>query len=172
LVAVIAAVVLVSVFILFLRPEKQPEVVCGDKVCDKTENCYDCSTDCKCESNEYCPEKNKKCTEPICGNGKCEPFEIPENCCDDCPCTIAGEVCNKDTHACESEIQLSDERVKQLATEYFEKKGITVISVNVEGPGKYQNKIGKVAGVRIPDQKWLTRVLVTEQEEVIELVTT
>jgi hypothetical protein len=171
LIAVIAAVVLVSVFILFLRPEKPTEVVCGDKACDKTENCYDCPKDCKCKSDEYCPEKTKKCTKPVCGNGKCEPFEIPENCCDDCSCTIAGEVCNKETHTCESEIQISDERVKELVTEYFEGQGKKVSIIERVYPGAYKGKSGKYCALRLEEDKDVRAhlVLVTEEEKIIEI---
>lgn len=167
---VLVAVVLVGVFVFYPKPEKQPpKAVCGNKVCETGENCFTCALDCKCKSNEYCSPETNKCTKPVCGNGKCESFESPEKCCDDCKCTIPGEVCNKDTHKCESTITISDEKVKELITEYYQKQGLTVTSIQISGTNTYQDKTGKSADVSISGQDWMNHVIVTDQEEVIEL---
>jgi hypothetical protein len=169
LAVVFVAVAIVAIFFFFQKPP-EAKIICGDKVCDQTENCYDCAVDCKCNSNEYCPKETKKCTRPTCGNGKCEPFESPENCCDDCKCTIPGEVCNQTIHICESQIQITDERVKQLITEFYQRQGVTVISISVTGPGEYQDKLGKQADVTIEGQRWMNHLLVTDSGEVIETI--
>jgi hypothetical protein len=144
---------------------------CGNDVCEPEENCYDCPKDCKCESNEYCSGKTKLCESPQCGNDVCEPFESPENCCIDCECTIPGEVCNVTTHQCEmEEVKLSEEKIKQLIIEYFENQGKTVISTEILETMKWEDKVGKKVRVSILEE-WLRYVLVTKNEEVIELPT-
>jgi hypothetical protein len=166
---VLIAVVIILIFFFFQKPPEQPKVVCGDKVCDKTENCFDCAVDCKCGSSQYCPEETKKCTRPVCGNGKCEPFESSDNCCNDCKCTIPGDVCNVTTHKCESQIQISDDKVKELITQFYQNQSINVTSISVSGPGEYQGKLGKQASVTIEGQGWMNHLLVTDSGEVIEI---
>jgi hypothetical protein len=144
---------------------------CGNGICEVEENCYDCPKDCKCKTNEYCSKETKECMLPQCGNGKCEPFEGPDNCCIDCKCTIPGEFCNLTTKKCEiQEINISDERIRQLVNEYFQNQNKTIISMEISSTFAWGDKIGKLVKVEIKDE-WIYTVLVTEEGEVIELPT-
>jgi len=162
LVAAIAAVVFI-----FTVPRKI--VVCGDNVCDSSENCVDCPKDCKCDSNSYCDQVKKKCISSKCGNGVCEPFENMENCCDDCGCSSKYEICETATHKCEMPpADISDQKVKELATEYFTSKGKNISSFGLISNTIYQEKPAKSIGVRLQDEMWSRLLIVTEDEQVFE----
>lgn len=166
----LAVAVIVAVAFIFLRIPKSSNPVCGDDKCNSGENCYDCPQDCKCGTDEYCSEESKACVKPQCGNGKCEPSENTENCCDDCKCVLLGETCNKVTHKCEMPgVNVSDQRVNQLVTEYFKNQSKTVASMNITGIITWEGKLGKKVSVNITEEIWPSYVLVTEKEEVIEL---
>jgi len=142
---------------------------CGNRICESNENCYDCPKDCKCGPEEYCDLETKQCVAPKCGNSKCEPFEGPDSCCLDCPCTIPGEICNEETQKCEmKKINISDDRVRELVMEYFQKQDKTVVSMEISRVAVWGEKIGKEVRVEIKDE-WMHVLLVTEKEEVIEL---
>lgn len=106
---------------------------------------------------------------PVCGNGICEYFETPDECCKDCECWGKGEVCNIELNKCEKrEIKISDERIKELVTQYFENRGKEVVSMNITSLITWENKLGKNVIVRIKDQEWFSSVVVTEDEKVTE----
>jgi len=168
--SIVIAVSLIAFYVFIKLPGHETKEECGNGKCETGENCYDCSQDCKCGTNEYCSEVDKKCVSSICGNGKCEPFESSENCCDDCKCDIAGEFCNITTHKCEMPgLQISDERVKELIANYYKDQGKTVISMEVQGTIEWKGELGKEVSVNITNQEWLDVVLVTEKGEVIEI---
>jgi hypothetical protein len=171
---IIALVVFLIVAIVFtaftfLTPPKKT-VVCGDNVCDSSENCYDCSQDCKCSgSNSYCDSKQKKCVTSRCGDGVCGPFESMENCCDDCGCSSSYETCNKTTHTCQMpEANISDDRVREIATEYFTNKSETISQFGIISPTVYQDKPAKSIGVKIEGDAAVHLLIVTEGGQVFE----
>ena len=153
--------------LLFVTPRKA--AVCGDNVCDSLENCVDCPKDCTCGSNAYCDQVKKKCVSSKCGNGICEPFENMENCCDDCGCSSKYETCNKATHKCEMPIaNISDERVKELATEYFADKGKSISTFGLISNTVYQEKPAKSIGIKLQGEMGVHILIVTEDEQVFE----
>jgi len=169
----IIIIVAISYF-LFFKPSKPPEAVavCGNNICEIGENCYDCPADCKCNPGEYCSKEEKKCLKSICGDGICDPLEDWTTCCDDCGCVGEGEVCNKETHACEIPMTLTDQRAEELARKYFEDKGMEVVSVEVTYTGLMEDKTpAKFLTVFIAGQEWPESIAVTENEEVIEIQT-
>ncbi len=144
--------------------------VCGNKVCESGENCYDCSRDCKCVDGEYCSPEEKICVMPTCGDGRCGPYENSMNCCLDCDCELRGEVCNTVTHKCEMpDVALTDKRIEEWVVNHYNTQGKNVDDLEIQEVFVWENKVGRKVGVKIPDQKWLSFVLVTEDEEVIEL---
>ena len=168
----IFAILIVAVVIatLLLRPMSGLTVKCGDGVCEGKENCNSCADDCACKTGEYCSEESSKCTKPVCGNKKCEPSESNLNCCEDCKCELKQEKCNPTTHACElPEIKVSDERVRELVTDYFESKGKQVASIGSIESGMYNNEIVKRCVVKLVGDDRSLGVVVTAAEKVVEL---
>jgi len=161
---------IVAVAVVLLRPEPAVPTVCGDGVCEQNENCYDCAVDCKCQSNEYCSE-DKKCMQPVCGNNICEIYEDQTNCCEDCPCVGELEICNKEKHSCERPtISISDERVEELARNYYTNKGKIIKEIGGIKNIIYQDKHMKSIRVIIEEEEYkINYIGVTESEEVIEL---
>jgi len=156
----------VTVFLSFI-PRKV--AVCGDNVCDSSENCVDCPKDCKCSSNAYCDQANKKCVSSKCGNGVCEPFESMENCCNDCGCSSKYETCNKATHKCEMPVaNISDWRAKELVTEYFANKNKTISEFGLISDTVYQENPAKSVGVKLQGEVGVHILIVTENEQVFE----
>ena len=156
----ILTITAVSVFFLI---QKSP--VCGNEKCEKSENCDSCFEDCKCSEGLYCSEG--KCIEPTCGNNKCEYFE--DDCCIDCGCTESGYVCNMNTNECEfKEFTISNDRVTELVTDYFTNQGKEIISMNITNLVTWENKVGKYVNVYVKDQSWVSSVIVTEDEEVVD----
>ncbi len=144
--------------------------VCENDVCESGENCYDCPQDCKCAEGEYCSAEEKACVKPVCGDGRCEPYENSMNCCLDCECDIRGEVCNKVTHICEMPtINLTDERIRELVTSYYDNQDKTIDNLEIKEEFVWENKVGRNVEVRIQGEERLRFVLVTEEEEIIEL---
>jgi hypothetical protein len=160
-----------TAFVFFISPKKVP-AVCGDNVCDSSENCYDCSQDCKCSgSNSYCNSTQKKCITSRCGNGVCEPYESMENCCEDCGCSSIYQVCNKTTHKCEiPEANISDQRVRELATEYYTNKSQTISEFGIISLTVYSNKPAKSIGVKLQGDLQLHMLIITEDEQIFEQI--
>lgn len=154
---------LIIVCLVFLLSQKS---ICGNKICEKDENCGNCE-DCKCKEGQYC--SNTKCVTPVCGNGECELFEKPSECCIDCECWNPGEVCNIEINKCEvREIRISDDRIRELVISYFEGESKEVISLDIKGLITWENKLGKNVIVEIKGQEWFSTVIVTEDEKVID----
>jgi len=145
--------------------------VCGNGLCEPSENCFDCPLDCKCGEGEYCSEEKKRCMKPVCGNNLCEPFEDSSNCCIDCGCPYPVEECNRVTNKCEFEMKISDERILQLVNEYFRDKNMSVINAEIFAPEIYEGKKAKIVVVEVEGLNYPLSVLVTEDEEIIELPT-
>lgn len=159
-------IVLATIIYFFTRPKP----FCGNDVCDKTENCITCSKDCKCSSDQYCSQKTQSCITPICGNNECEPLEGSENCCIDCSCYVPGEVCNIELNKCEKkEFKISDEKIKQLINEYFERKDEKISYMDIVGISNWKNKLVKSVVVVIEGQEGFISVIVTEDEQVLEM---
>lgn len=163
-------------FFLFFRPEpviKPPvtQVVCGNNICEIEENCFDCSHDCKCKSNEYCSDQSKECVVPVCGNGECEQSETPKNCCDDCGCFVPDEICNQVTHKCgPPQVNLSDERLRELVDTYFRNQGKRVSSVGEIRSRLYEGEPAKSCVVTLEgEEDRVYNIIVTETEEIIEI---
>lgn len=113
--------------------------------------------------------KYGKIKRPVCGNGICEYFETPEDCCRDCECWNLGEVCNLEKNRCEKrEIKISDERIKEVVINYFEKQGKEVVSMEIVSLITWNNKLGKNIIVHVKGVEWFIPLIVTEDEEVIE----
>lgn len=152
------------------QPAEEPKgPVCGDSVCDPNENCFDCRDDCKCADDEYCSPTEKICIKPVCGNSKCESSEGPYTCCIDCFCTT-GEECNTETKRCEPiELEISEDRAKELIESYYQAQGETVVSMNVIGPFEWHDVPILLVEVTLEGQDWPSKVGVYESEEVTEL---
>jgi hypothetical protein len=145
-----------------------PKAVCGNKVCEKDENCITCREDCSCPAGKYCSEKTKSCVAPICGNGVCELFETPAECCRDCDC-YPGAVCNQKLNLCEKkEFGLTDERVKEIIGSYYNSLGKKVVSIDIADIVNVGNKIGRRAIVNFENEEEWKAVIVTEDEKIIE----
>ena len=167
---IIIAVVILGLLSFILFKVMTSTALCGNGVCEAEENCYDCSEDCKCEEGKYCSAEKKECVEPDCGNGVCEIFESSENCCLDCECAIPGEICNEETKKCElQEMEISDERAKELAISYYENESLVVVSTEVIKTTVYDEKLIKQVRVQISGEQWFRYVGVTDDEEVMEL---
>jgi len=167
----IFAILIVAVVIatLLLRPMSGLSVKCGDGSCDEKENCNNCADDCTCKTGEYCSAENK-CVKPVCGNNKCEAGESNLNCCNDCKCELKQEKCNPIKHGCElPEIKVSDERVKELVTDYFVSKGKQVASISSIESGMYNNEIVKRCVVKLVGDDRSLGVVVTAAEKVVEM---
>lgn len=163
IVAIIGVAIVVYVYFI---PKKAS---CGDNVCASSENCYDCPKDCACASNSYCDSKSKKCVVPRCGNGICEPGENIVNCCNDCGCSSTYEKCNTTTHVCAvPEVAISDEKVKELATEYFTNMSKTISGFGVISSTIYQGKPAKSIGVILQGDSSSHLIIVTEDYQVLE----
>lgn len=109
---------------------------------------------------------------PVCGNGICDLFETPNECCKDCECWGVGEVCNKELNKCEKrEIQITDERIRELVMQYFANRGKEVVSMNITSLITWENKLGKKVMVFVKDQDWFISVVVMEDERVFEFQT-
>jgi hypothetical protein len=107
---------------------------------------------------------------PVCGNNICEYFETPKECCRDCECWGLGEVCNLELNRCEKrEINISDERIRELIIQYFENKGKEVVSMYITGLVTWENKLGKNVIVNIKNQNISTQVVVLEDEKIFEV---
>jgi hypothetical protein len=169
--AVIAVIAMVALVFVLAQPSPSVNPVCGNGKCESNENCFDCPLDCKCQANEYCSEESKQCIKPVCGNSKCETFESNLNCCEDCPCYGALETCNKNTHKCEiPTISISDQRVKELVTQYYTNNGKTIKEFGEITDKVYENKPIKIVRVIIEGEEQITHVAgVTESEKVIEI---
>lgn len=144
-----------------------PRAECGNNICEKGEDCFSCFKDCPCPEGQYCSLELKLCVSPTCGNNECEYFE--KDCCIDCGCT-GGEVCNIALNKCEEkEFTISDERIQELVTEYFAGQGKEVESIEIGDLTTWENKVGKNVMVFIKDQDWFSSVIVTEDEEVVDV---
>jgi hypothetical protein len=65
--------------------------MCGDGVCDASENHDSCCADCGCANGLVC--QDGQCVSPAkCGDGKCNGDETQSTCCQDCGCPT-GESC-------------------------------------------------------------------------------
>ena len=106
-----------------------------------------------------------------CGNGVCEFGENFKNCCIDCGCPYPVEECNRVTNKCEFEMKISDERILQLVNEYFRDKNMSVINAEIFAPEIYEGKKAKIVVVEVEGLNYPLSVLVTEDEEIIELPT-
>jgi len=168
-VAVIAVVVAV---VLLMQQKPVAPAECGNGKCESGENCFDCPVDCKCKTNEYCSEQEKKCILPKCGNGICETFESNQNCCEDCKCQGELETCNKQKQKCEiPTISISNEKVKELATQYYKNKGKNVKDMTEVFDEVYQGKPTKTVGVTIEGEEGILYSLyITQSEEIIEVI--
>jgi len=158
----------VSIYLIFFT---EKTAICGDEICGRSENCFDCPKDCKCKLGSYCDSTRKDCNAPKCGNKVCEPFESMENCCDDCSCTSKYETCNKTTHICEMPVaQISDERAKELATQYFLNQNKTVEEFGIITSTVYNDKPAKSVGIRLKDEIGVRIIIVTEDGQVFERI--
>ena len=105
---------------------------------------------------------------PVCGNNVCELFETPETCCKDCECWNA-EVCNMDLNKCEKrEINITDERIKELVVQYFGNKGEEVVVMNITSVINWKNTLGKNVMVQVSGQDSPIPLIVLEDERIIE----
>lgn len=143
--------------------------LCGNNICESKENCWNCGIDCKCKTGKYCSFKDKKCIDIVCGNGICEPFEGPENCCLDCKCPFQIFTCSKETKKCELKtMKISDERVIELANQYFENLGKKVEKSEILGLGIAFDEL--IKKVRVQTSDGIIEYLgITEKEEIISL---
>jgi len=108
-------------------------------------------------------------SKPVCGNNVCELFETPGECCKDCDCWKQGEVCNVNSNKCETrDIKITDERIRELVVQYFEKQGKEVVSMNITSLITWKNKLGKNVMVQIGGQDSPVPLVVLEDDEVIE----
>ena len=166
LILIVAIAGIVAIAFISLTPKK---TVCGDNVCDSSENCYDCPIDCKCSTNGFCNQTTKKCDVPRCGNGVCEPFENMENCCNDCGCQNNYQTCNTTSHVCEMpQATISDQKVRELATEYYTNQSKTISEFGLISTTVYQNKPAKSIGVKLQGEYGVHILIVTDDEQVIE----
>ncbi len=164
----VAVTLLIAVLFYVLGGEPQAPV-CGDSVCGRDENCFDCG-DCRCTVGKYCSPTEKVCLRPVCGNSRCESLESPSSCCIDCFCSNPGEECNAETKKCEPiKLLLTEERAKELIESYYRLQGETVVSMNVRGPWRWDDVPILLVEVTVEDQGWPLKVGVYEDEKVIEL---
>jgi len=167
---IVSTIAVVVIGFYIVQNTGRPESVCGNNVCEKNENCFDCPQDCKCPTGKHCSENTRSCVAPACGNQECELFEDPSGCCIDCGCWTPGEVCNMTANICQKgDIKISDQEVKEAVINYYKSKGITITpdEIIVEGVTTYKNKLAKQAHVKI--NEIFSLLLVTEEKEVIEI---
>lgn len=109
LLILVIAVILVSIVVYSVMKIQKKPVVCGNDVCESSENKCTCPKDCgECSGacgtcKEYsCANRTCQCTTKTscCGNGVCEIGEDEWSCCDDCKCNVEGMACNITSHAC------------------------------------------------------------------------
>ena len=98
--------------------------VCGDGICGVTEDCNTCIKDCACDSSQYC-DANGVCKAPVCGDGICSATENEsQSCCEDCGC-IGDKICNKVTGTCQDKAIISDDTIREIATQYMRDNNIS-----------------------------------------------
>ena len=97
-IAIFAVILIITVVFLTFNLTRE---TCGNSICRGDENCFYCPKDCKCEVEEYCSAKEKKCIKPTCGDRNCEKLENCSGCpvdCGTCPVvSFCGDgKCDKD----------------------------------------------------------------------------
>ena len=172
IILVVVCAIAVVAFVFLVPQKASVSSVCGNNVCEGSENCYSCPQDCKCAgANSYCDASQKKCITATCGNGVCEPFESTQNCCNDCGCQSSYQTCNKTSHVCTlPELNISDERVQELATQYYLNKNETVSSFGIISSTIYNGQPAKSIGARIQGDLKVHILYVNANEQVFERV--
>jgi hypothetical protein len=166
----------ISVFFVFSKPSKiQPnqttnQTICGNRICEIGENCFNCAPDCKCNEGEYCSQEKQACVKPICGNNVCEIFESYENCCIDCGCPFDYEICNPQTKTCEApKMNITESEALQVLLNYLQSQGKNVSESEIFGIGRCENKLCIFIRVKIEGDEWYRMFGVDEERNVNEI---
>jgi hypothetical protein len=151
LIVVIFSVIIFYIIIKIPKPETKP--ICGDAICEKGENEYNCCSDCTCsKSGEVCNYKTNACVKRgnanICGDGICDFGEDVWNCCIDCRYCPKGMICDSETAQCVYiEINITDTEAISLFKEFLINYGYNPQEVNekeyVVKPDVYENEPAK-----------------------------
>jgi len=108
------------------------EFICGNGICEIVEDCNSCPSDCKCKEDEYCNEIGICAKKELCGDGRCTEMEnSTSSCCEDCGCSET-EICNEYTHKCQLKANISEERVKEIVSEYLNSHNISGKIIYIE----------------------------------------
>lgn len=122
LISVVLIVIIVILTFGYLSLPKGP--ICGNGVCELSEDCNSCEKDCGCKAEEYC-DGTGICRKEVCGDDVCSAKEnATKACCVDCGCLL-GEVCNKFTNLCQKEAKISETEIERIVNDYLTKNNIT-----------------------------------------------
>lgn len=161
--------VVTSIYLYMLFSASSEAVsVCGNGMCEKNENCLDCTEDCSCKNGAYCSAQGR-CLQTECGDGDCGPGENSGNCCSDCSCMENGSICNTDNQLCEFPgTEISDETVRQSIVAYYEAKGEVIARIEISGSTMNNDQLVKSAFVYIEGEEYERTVLINESGDVVE----
>jgi len=123
--------IFVIVWIVQQTPKTTKEAnVCGNKICEVSEDCNNCPSDCGCKPNEYCSSTGI-CRANVCGDGICSEQERQAaTCCEDCGCP-SDKVCNKFTQQCQEKTTITETQINNIVKTYLLNKSIngTVVQI-------------------------------------------
>jgi len=175
---VLGLIIIFAIFLFFVfsKPSKTQtnqtikQTICGNRICEIGENCFNCAPDCKCNEGEYCSEEKQTCVKPICGNNVCEIFESYENCCIDCGCPFDYEICNKTKNACEVRpMNITESEARDVLLNYLNNQGKNVLESEIFGIGQCGDKLCVFVRVKIEDEEWYRMFGVDEERNVVEI---
>ena len=120
----------ISFYLYSTSMQKIPTAICGNKICEVTEDCNSCQTDCGCKINEYCSPSGL-CRVNVCGDEICsEQEKQASSCCEDCGCP-SDKVCNKFTQQCQQKTTISESQINDIAKTYLASKSINGTIVKI-----------------------------------------
>jgi len=169
-------ILVISLIFIFSKPTQTKtnqtisKALCGNRICEIGENCFNCAPDCKCNEGEYCSEEKQTCVKPICGNNVCEIFESYENCCADCGCPFDYEICNKETNTCEApKMKITENEALDVLLNYLNNQGKNVLESEIFGISKCGDKLCVFIRVKIEGDDWYRMFGVDEERNVNEI---
>jgi len=110
-------------FFYLTNAQNVSSAICGNKICEVSEDCNSCQVDCGCKQNQYC-SLNGLCRANVCGDGICsEQEKTSAKCCEDCNCSSV-QICNKFTQQCQEKTTITKTQINNIVNTYLMNKSI------------------------------------------------